>query len=70
MRLLNLNSLRSRGANLSDDLLGYLDKTMSTVSTLAPRGRILKGRLVDISDPTDFCKVLGISLNWICLELI
>jgi len=43
---------------------------MSTVCTLAPHGRILKGRLVDVSAPPDFCKVLGISLDWICLELI
>jgi len=70
MRLLNLNSLRRRGANLSDDVLGYLDKTTSTVSTPAPRGRILKGRRDDVSDVLDFCTVLGISLDRICLELI
>jgi len=70
MRLSNLNSLRCRGANLGDDVLGYLDKTTSTVSTPAPRGRILKGRRDDVSDVLDFCKVLGISLDRICLELI
>jgi len=70
MRLLNLNSLRRRGANPGDDVLGYLDKTTSTVSTPAPRGRILKGRRDDLSDVLDFCKVFGISLDRICLELI
>ena len=70
MRLLNLNSLRCHGANLGDDVLGYLDKTTSTVSTPAPGGRILKGRRDDVSDVLDFCKVLGISLHRICLELI
>jgi len=69
MRLLNLNSLRRRGANLGD-VLGYVDKTTSTVSTPAPSGRILKGRRDDLSDLLDFCKVLGISLDRICLELI
>jgi len=43
---------------------------MSTVSTPAPCGRILKRRRDDVSDVLDFCKVLGISLDWICLELI
>jgi len=70
MRLLNLNSLRRRGANLGGDVLGYLDKTMSTVSTPAPRGRILKGRCDNVSDVLDFYKVLGISLDRICLEMI
>ena len=54
MRLLNLNSLRRRGANLGDDVLGYLDKTMSTVSTPAPDGTILKSRRDDVSDVLDF----------------
>jgi len=40
------------------------------VSTPAPRGRILKGGRDDVSDILDFCKVLGISLDRICLELI
>jgi len=43
---------------------------MSTVSTQAPRERILKGRSDDVSDVLDFCNVLGISLDRICLELI
>jgi len=70
MRLLNVNSLRCCGANLCDDVLGYLDKTTSTVSTPAPFGRILRGRRDDVSDVLDCFKVLGISLDPICLELI
>jgi len=70
MRLLNLNSLQRLGANLGDNVLGYLDKTTSTVSTPAPPGRILKGHRDDVSDVLDFCKVLGISLDRIWLELI
>jgi len=65
-----MNSLRLRGANLGDDVLGYLDKTTSTVSPPDPRGSILKGRRDNVSDVLDFCKVLGISLDRICLELI
>jgi len=70
MTLLNLNSLRRRGANLGDHVPGYLDKTTSTVSTPAPHGRILKGRRDDVSDVLDFCKVVAISLDRICLELL
>jgi len=70
MRLLNLNSLKRRGANLGDDILGYLDKTTSTVSTRATRGRVLKDSGDEVSDMVDFCKVLGISLDRICLQLI
>jgi len=70
MRLVTLNSLRRRGANLGDDVLGYLDKTTRMVSMPAPPGSILKGRRDDVSDILDFCNVLGISLDQICLELI
>ena len=70
MRFLNPNSLRRRGANLGDEVLGFLDKTTSTVSTPAARGRILKGLCDNVSDVLDFCKGLGISLDRICLELI
>ena len=70
MRLLNLNSLRRRGANLGDNVLGSLDKTTSAVSTPAPRARIVKGRRDDVSDVLDFCKVLGMSLDQICVEWI
>jgi len=60
MRNLNLNSLPRRGANLSDDILDYLDKTTGTVSMPALRRRILKGCRDDVSDILDFCKLLGI----------
>jgi len=70
MRFLNLNSLQRRRANLGDDLLGYLNKTTSTVSTPAPHGSILKGRRDKVSAVLDFCKVLGICLDRICWELI
>jgi len=70
LRRLNLNSLLRRGANLRDDILGYLDTTTSTVSTPALRERILKDGREDVSDGLDFSKVLGISLDRICLELI
>jgi len=70
IRLLNLISLRPRRANPCDHVLRYLDKTTGTVSTPAPRGRILKDRRDDVSDVLDFCTLVGISLDWICLELI
>ena len=70
MRFSNLNSLRRRGANLGDDVLCYLAKTTSTVSTPAPLGRLLKGCRDDVFAILDFCKVLGISLDRICLEWI
>jgi len=70
MRLLDVNSLRRCRANLGDNILGYLDKTTGTVSTPAPHGRIVKGHCDDVFDVLDFCKVLGISLDQICLQLI
>jgi len=70
MSLLKLNSLPRRGGNLRDDVLGNLDKTTSTVSTPALCGRFLKGRRDNVSDVLDFCKVLGISLDRVLVELI
>ena len=69
MRLLNLDSLRRRVAYLPADVVEHLDKT-SPVSTPVTHRRILKGRRDDVSDVTDFCKVLGISPRRICRELI
>jgi len=57
MRLLNLNLLRRRGAKRSDDVVGYLDKTTSKVSTPAPGARILNGRRNEEPNVCDFCKV-------------
>jgi len=65
-----MNSLGRPGAKLADNILVSLDKTTSTVSTLAPCGRILKGRRDNVSDVLDFGKVLGLSLDWISLELM
>jgi len=70
MSLLNFNLLRNRRANLGDNVLSYLDQTTDTVSMPAPCGRILKGRHDHVSDVLHFCKVLRISLDRICLELI
>src|SRR5207302_223574 len=69
MRLLNLDSLRRRGADLPADVLHHLDKT-SAVSRPPPRCRILKERRDDVSDIMDFCKVLGVSSETMCRELI
>ena len=69
MRHLNLDSLRRCGAYLPADVVEHLDKT-SPVSTPVTHRRILKGRRDDVSDVTDFCKVLGISPERICRELI
>lgn len=69
MRCVNLNSLRGSGGNLVDNVLGYLDKTTSTVATPATRGWILNGRRDEVFDLLDFCRLLGISLDWICFEL-
>jgi len=69
MRLLNLDSLRRRGVDLPADVLHHLDKT-STVSGPGPRYRILKGRRGDVSDIMDFCKVLEVSSETMCRELI
>jgi len=44
MRLLNLESLQARGADLSADVLPHLDRTTSTVSQPVIQRSILKGR--------------------------
>ena len=46
IRLLNLESLKCRDADLSSDVLHHLDRTASTVTAAAPvvRRRVLKGR--------------------------
>ena len=69
MRLLNLDSLRRRGADLPADVVDHLDTT-STVSAPVTHRRMLKGRRDDVSNVMDFCKVLGISPESICRELI
>ena len=70
MRLLNLESLQVRGADLSADVLQYLDKATSTVSQPVIRKRILKRCPEDMSNVVDCSRVLGVSLENIYRELI
>ena len=72
MRLLNLESLKCRDANLTGDVLPYLDRTASPVTAAAPvvRRRILKGRRDDVSSIVVFGRISGISLEIIYRELI
>jgi len=70
MRLLNLESLQARGADLWADVLQHLDRTTSTVSQPVIRRRILKGRLEDVFNVMDFSRISGVSLEIIYRELI
>ena len=70
MRLLNLESLRRCGADLSTDVLQHLENTLSAVTTPVVHRRILKGRRDDVSKVLDLSKVSGVSLESICGELI
>jgi len=57
MRLLNLQSLKNRGADLSPDFLKHLDRTTSAVSLSVICRRILKGRRGDVSNIVDFSRI-------------
>jgi len=70
IRLLNLESLRRHGADLSADVLQHLESTTSAVTAPVIRKRILKGRRDDMYNVLDFGKVLGVSLESICREWI
>jgi len=72
MLLLNLESLKYRNANLSGDVLHYLDRTASTVTATTPvvRRRILKGHWEDVSNVVDFSQISGVSFDIIYRELI
>jgi len=70
MRLLNLQSLKNRGADLSPDVLKHLDRTTSTVSPPVICRRILKGCRGDVSNIVDFSQISGVSLEIIYRELI
>ena len=70
MRLLNLQSLKNRGGDLSPDLVKHLDRTTSTVSPLVICRRILKGRRGHVSNIVDFSRISGVSLEIIYRELI
>jgi len=70
MRLLNIEPLRRRGADLSADILQHLESTTSAVTAPVVRRRILEGRWDDVSNVLDFSKASGVSLESICRELI
>ena len=70
MRLLNRESRRRRGADLSADVLQHLASTTSAVTAAVVRRRILKWRRDDVSNILDFRKVSGVPLESICPELI
>jgi len=70
MKLLNLESLRSCGTDLSADVLQHLESTTSAVTAPVVRRRILKGRREEVSKVLDFSKVSRVSLESICRELI
>jgi len=69
MRLLNLESLRHGGADLSPDVVEQLDTT-STTPAPGIRRRMLKGRRDNVSNMGDVSRVLGVSIQIICRGLI
>ncbi len=69
MRLLNLEFLRHAGADLPGDVVEYLEKTSTAPAPPAYR-RILKGRRDNVRDVVDFGRVLDVSPETICQELI
>jgi len=69
MRLLNLESLRHCGADLSPDVVKQLDTT-STTTAPDIRRRMLKRRRNDVSNMADFSRVLGFSIQIVCHGLI
>jgi len=72
MRLWNLESLTCRDADLSGDVLHYLDSTASTLTAAAPVvcRRVLKRRRQDVSNVVDFSGISGVSLEIIYREFI
>jgi len=69
MRLLNLEFLRRSGADLPPEVVEHLEKTITAPAPPAHR-RILKGRRDDIGDLIDLGRVLDISTETLCRELI
>jgi len=65
MRLLNLESLKCRDADLSGNVLHHLDTTASTVTAAAPvvRRTVLKRRREHVSNVVDFGRISGVSLE-------
>jgi len=70
MRVLNLQSLKNRCADLSANVLKHLDRTTSTVSPPVICTSILKGGGGDVSNIVDFGRIAGVSLEIIYSELI
>jgi len=70
MRLLNVESLRRRGADLSADILQHLASTTRAVTAPVVDSRILLERRDDVSNVLYFSKVSGVTLECICRELI
>ena len=70
MRLLNLESLRHSGTDLSTDILQHLESTVSSVTAPVVVTRLPKGCRDDLSNVLDLSKVSGVSLESICGELI
>jgi len=72
MRLLNLESLKCRDADLSGDVLHHLDRTATIVTAAGPvvRRRVMKGHREDVSNVVDFSPISGVSLEIIYHELI
>jgi len=68
MRLLNLEYHRSRGADLSGDILQHLASTTSAVTAPLVHRRIVKGCCHELSNILNLSKVLGVSLESICRE--
>jgi len=69
MRLLNVESLRCCGADLSPDMVEQLDTT-STTTAHDIRRWMLKGHRDNVSNMANFRRVLGVSFQIICRGLI
>ena len=67
--LLNRESLRPCGADLSPNVVEQLDTT-STTTGPDIRRRMLKGRRDDVSNMADFSRVLGVSIQIVCRGFI
>jgi len=73
MRLLNLQSLKYRNADLAGDVWHHLDRTASTITTAAQvvHRRVLKGRQEAVSNVVDFAsgRIFRVSRELIYREL-